>query len=57
MRLNLVIYQVSLYTTITCRLVLFRLKPGVAPAELEAWARLGKGMVGKIPGQYLPGRM
>ncbi|GJP90870.1 hypothetical protein AnigIFM56816_011771 [Aspergillus niger] len=30
--------------------VLFRLKPGVPASELEAWARLGKAMVGKIPG-------
>ncbi|KAJ0413413.1 stress responsive A/B barrel domain protein [Aspergillus carlsbadensis] len=31
-------------------IVLFRLRPGVSAAQLEEWSKLGKAMVGKIPG-------
>ncbi|KAJ6022864.1 uncharacterized protein N7446_013217 [Penicillium canescens] len=30
--------------------VLFRLKPGVTPAQIGAWREICQGMVGKIPG-------
>ncbi|KAJ5753025.1 hypothetical protein N7520_009942 [Penicillium odoratum] len=30
--------------------VLFRLKAGVTPAQIEQWTLTAKGMVGKIPG-------
>ncbi|OJJ49875.1 hypothetical protein ASPZODRAFT_128431 [Penicilliopsis zonata CBS 506.65] len=30
--------------------VLFRLKPGVTPAQLSHWKETTQGMVGKIPG-------
>jgi hypothetical protein len=30
--------------------VLFKLKPGVTPAQLAAWTAKAKGMVGQIPG-------
>ncbi|KAJ5793699.1 Dimeric alpha-beta barrel [Penicillium paradoxum] len=31
-------------------IVLFRLKPGVTPAQIAAWKEASQGMVGKIPG-------
>ncbi|OOQ82446.1 stress responsive A/B barrel domain protein [Penicillium brasilianum] len=31
-------------------IVLFRLKPGVTPAQLSVWTQMAKDMVGKIPG-------
>ncbi|KAA8651854.1 hypothetical protein EYZ11_006216 [Aspergillus tanneri] len=31
-------------------IVLFRLKQGVTPAQLETWYTASRGMVGKIPG-------
>ncbi|KIW95280.1 uncharacterized protein Z519_03864 [Cladophialophora bantiana CBS 173.52] len=31
-------------------IVLFKLKPGVTPAQLSAWTTQAKAMVGKIPG-------
>ncbi|KAJ5904092.1 Dimeric alpha-beta barrel [Penicillium tannophilum] len=31
-------------------IVLFRLKEGITPAQVETWAQVAKGMVGKIPG-------
>ncbi|EXJ58526.1 hypothetical protein A1O7_05952 [Cladophialophora yegresii CBS 114405] len=31
-------------------IVLFKLKPGVTPAQLAAWTAKAKGMVGQIPG-------
>ncbi|KAH8426162.1 hypothetical protein N8T08_009872 [Aspergillus melleus] len=31
-------------------IVLFRLKQGVTPSQLENWSRVSQAMVGKIPG-------
>jgi hypothetical protein len=31
--------------------VLFRLKPGVTPAQIATWKETCQGMVGKIPGK------
>ncbi|KKK23275.1 stress responsive A/B barrel domain protein [Aspergillus rambellii] len=31
-------------------IVLFHLKQGVTPAQLETWSQLAQGMVGNVPG-------
>lgn len=35
------------------QLVLFKVKPGVTPAQLAEWSAKGAAMVGKIPGKPL----